>query len=45
LNNVAKSSVVSDRELDEEKSLGPSGPRIRCPLCGWLAPQGRSMVL
>ena len=30
-----KSSVVLDRELDEEKSLDPSGPRIRCPLCGW----------
>jgi hypothetical protein len=35
LNDVAKSSVVLDRELDEEKSLSPSGPRIRCPLCGW----------
>src|SRR6266446_10432483 len=30
----AKSSVVLDRELDQEKSLDPSGPRIRCPLCG-----------
>src|ERR1035441_6164965 len=28
-------SVVLDRELDQEKSLAPSGPRIRCPLCGW----------
>ena len=28
-----ESSVVLDRELDEAKS--PSGPRIRCPLCGW----------
>jgi len=27
------SSVVMDRE--EEKSHEPSGPRIRCPLCGW----------
>src|ERR1700758_4992846 len=26
-------STVLDRE--EEKSHGPSGPRIRCPLCGW----------
>jgi len=31
----AKSSVVLDRELDQKKSLDPSGPRIRCPLCGW----------
>jgi hypothetical protein len=31
----AKSSVVLDRELDEEKSHDPSSPRIRCPLCGW----------
>ena len=28
-------SVVLDRDLDQEKNLGPSGPRIRCPLCGW----------
>jgi hypothetical protein len=35
LNDIAKSSVVLDRELDEEKSTGPSDPRIRCPLCGW----------
>jgi hypothetical protein len=27
------SSVVVDRE--EEKRHDPSGPRIRCPLCGW----------
>src|ERR1700730_2017818 len=32
----AKSSVVLDREPDQAKSLDPSGPRIRCPLCGWL---------
>jgi hypothetical protein len=30
-----QSSVVLDREPDQEKSLDPSGPRIRCPLCGW----------
>jgi hypothetical protein len=30
-----QSVAVLDRELDEEKSLQPSGPRIRCPLCGW----------
>jgi hypothetical protein len=35
LNDAAKSSVVLDRELDEEKSQKPSDPRIRCPLCGW----------
>jgi hypothetical protein len=28
-----ESSVVVDREPDEAKS--PSGPRIRCSLCGW----------
>ena len=27
----AGKSVVLDRELDEEKSQDPSGPRIRCP--------------
>ena len=31
----AKSSVVRDRDLEEKKSDDPSGPRIRCPLCGW----------
>jgi hypothetical protein len=34
-NKAAESSVVSDPELDQEKGLDPSGPRIRCPLCGW----------
>ena len=28
-------SVVLEREPEKEKSLYPSGPRIRCPLCGW----------
>src|SRR6202021_1918160 len=28
-------SVVIDREPEQEKSLDPFGPRIRCPLCGW----------
>jgi hypothetical protein len=32
---VAKSSVVSDRELEQDKSDDTSGSRIRCPLCGW----------
>ncbi len=35
LNDVAKSSVVLDREVEKEKSRGSSGSRIRCPLCGW----------
>jgi len=34
------SSVVSDRELEKEKSHEPSDPRIRCPLCGWVTGQG-----
>src|SRR6266498_6064079 len=32
---TTKSSVALDREPDQEKGLGPSDPRIRCPLCGW----------
>jgi hypothetical protein len=36
LNDAAsKSSVVIDREPDQDKSLEPYGPCIRCPLCGW----------
>ena len=34
MSGPSKSAVVLDRELDE-KSQGPSEPRIRCPLCGW----------
>ena len=30
-----KPAVVIDREHDQEKGLDPSGPRIRCPKCGW----------
>ena len=30
-----RSSVVVDREPEQDKSFDPSGPRIRCPLCGW----------
>jgi hypothetical protein len=30
-------SVVLDRELEEEKNQDSSGPRIRCPPCGWVA--------
>ena len=33
--DAAISSVVLDRDLDQEKSHDPSGPSIRCPLCGW----------
>jgi hypothetical protein len=29
-------TIAPDRELEEEKRHGPSGPCIRCPLCGWL---------
>lgn len=35
LNDVAKSSVVLDREVEKEKRDEPLNPRIRCPLCGW----------
>jgi len=31
----SKTAGVLDRETGEQKELGPSGPRIRCPLCGW----------
>jgi hypothetical protein len=34
LDDVAKSSVVLDREVEIEKSREPSDPRIRCPLSG-----------
>jgi hypothetical protein len=30
-----KPTVVIDHELDEEKGVDASGPRIRCPKCGW----------
>jgi len=33
--DIAKSSVVLDREVEKEKSREPSDPRIHCPLCGW----------
>jgi len=38
LNDAGKSSVVLDREVENEKSREPSGPRIRCQLCGWSPP-------
>jgi hypothetical protein len=28
-------SAVLDRQPEQDKSHEPSGPRIRCPLCGW----------
>jgi len=37
---LPKSSVVLDREVEKEKSLDASGPRIRCPLCGWSPGKG-----
>jgi hypothetical protein len=40
-----KSSVVLDRESDQEMSLDPSGPRIRLHALRLVAPQGRSLVL
>ena len=35
MNASAKSTKVLNPELEQEESLGPSGPRIRCPQCGW----------
>jgi len=36
VNESSTSSVVLDRELEEDKKPGASEPpRIRCPLCGW----------
>jgi hypothetical protein len=35
-------AIVPDREIKEEKKPGESEPpRIRCPLCGPVAPEGR----
>jgi hypothetical protein len=45
LKDVAKSSVVLDREVEKEKSREPSDPRIRCPLCGWSPRKEDQMVL
>jgi hypothetical protein len=33
-------SVVVDREPDQDKSHDLSGPRIRCPVCGWTPGKG-----
>jgi len=44
LNDVSKSSVVLDRELDEEKSREPSNPHP-LPALPLVAPQGGQMVL
>jgi hypothetical protein len=32
---ISNSSTVLDREVEHEKGCDPSGPCIRCPLCGW----------
>ena len=39
-NSKDSSALVVEREPDAEEvtSKGPSGPRIRCPLCGWRPP-------
>jgi hypothetical protein len=36
--------LVLDRETDQDKSLDPEGPRIRCPECGW-SPRKHSLDL
>jgi hypothetical protein len=41
LNDVAKSSAISDHELDEEKSRDTGGPRHSLPAVRLVAPQGR----
>ena len=41
----AKSSVVLDRALDQEKSLDPSGPSHKMSTIRLVAPQGRPLVL
>jgi hypothetical protein len=39
LKNTGITGPVAEPETDTEargkEQLGPSGPRIRCPLCGW----------
>ena len=44
LDDPSKSSVVLDREPDQEKGLDPSGPRMRCLLCGWSPRRRRTGV-
>jgi hypothetical protein len=38
--DATKSAAVEDdvveKDLEHEKGREPSGPRIRCPLCGWV---------
>jgi hypothetical protein len=34
MNEISRSSTVLDRELEDEKTLNPSSPRLRCPQCG-----------
>jgi hypothetical protein len=33
--DATKAPVEPGKEIDEEKGHEPSGPQIRCPLCGW----------
>ncbi len=40
ISQVSKSrylAIITILQRTEEKNLEPSGPRIRCPLCGWYA--------
>ena len=45
LNNAAQSSIVIDRESDQQKGLDASDPRIRLPPLWLVASQGRPLVL
>jgi len=40
MDTSAKSTAVLNPELEQEESVGPSGPRIRCPKCGWSPRKG-----
>ena len=33
--DATEAPVEPGKEIDEEKGHEPSGPQIRCPLCGW----------
>src|SRR5579863_3011620 len=37
---TAKSTTVLSPEVEQQDSLGPSGPHIRCPHCGWSPRKG-----
>ena len=40
LDDASKSAAVVDddveKDIEGEKAREPSGPQIRCPLCGWV---------